>query len=458
MSIGGASAKLQGHDLVVVIGAQIFRYYAYVAGTYLPEGTELLHITADPGHAGSAPVGDSLLGDTCLALEALLDVVDARPPAVIGKSPPVSDSAAPAEPPLALRDVYAALASAKTADTVMVNEATSTMAQRRDWLPVSRPASYYTTPSGGLGWAMPAAVGIALADRAADVRRPVLVTIGDGSFQYSVQSLWTAAQHSLPIAFVVLANGEYAVLKSFAHLENTPGVPGLDIPGLDIVSMAAGFGCKAVRSDTPDQLIEQLTAAQAGRSPHRDRRSHARAARRPRLRRRAGGLRSARRSSSRHRAVVGPSGAQGITQCPNGNPDQHQILEKELPWLGRKDWQARGVGHHHSRCGEQEAQRAHEEHDGQCAADDRGARPDWPHRDEYGRDDLHRAQPTGDRRRASEMKDPAHQWAVFDEHFRVHLHVLAESDPGQDDDQPVTSDQLARLGSAAWRSSRSGWW
>ena len=267
MNIGGASAKLQGHDLVVVIGAQIFRYYAYVAGTYLPEGTELLHITADPGHAGSAPVGDSLLGDTCLALEALLDLVDARPPAVIGKSPPVSDSAAPAEPPLALRDVYAVLASAKTADTVMVNEATSTMAQRRDWLPVSRPASYYTTPSGGLGWAMPAAVGIALADRAADVRRPVLVTIGDGSFQYSVQSLWTAAQHSLPIAFVVLANGEYAVLKSFAHLENTPGVPGLDIPGLDIVSMAAGFGCKAMRSDTPDQLIEQLIAAQRADHP-----------------------------------------------------------------------------------------------------------------------------------------------------------------------------------------------
>jgi hypothetical protein len=43
------------------------------------------------------------------------------------------------------------------------------------------------------------------------------------------------------------------------------------------------------------------------------------------------------------------------------------------------------------------------------------------------------------------MKDPAHQWAVFDQHLRVHLHVLAESDPGQDDDQPMTRDQLARL-------------
>jgi benzoylformate decarboxylase len=55
MTIAGASDTLLGHDLVVVIGAQVFRYYAYVAGTYVPEGTELLHITADPGRAGAAP-------------------------------------------------------------------------------------------------------------------------------------------------------------------------------------------------------------------------------------------------------------------------------------------------------------------------------------------------------------------------------------------------------------------
>ena len=93
-----------------------------------------------------------------------------------------------------------------------------------------------------------------------------MVTIGDGSFQYSIQALWTAAQHQLPIVFVVLANGEYSVLKSFAHLENTPGVPGLDIPGLDIVSQARGFGCNAVQADTADAIVGQVAAAlDAGR-------------------------------------------------------------------------------------------------------------------------------------------------------------------------------------------------
>jgi benzoylformate decarboxylase len=73
--------------------------------------------------------------------------------------------------------------------------------------------------------------------------------IGDGSFQYSVQSIWTAAQHHLPILFIVLRNAEYCILKSFAVLEETPGVPGLDIPGIDIVSLAKGYGCDAARLD-----------------------------------------------------------------------------------------------------------------------------------------------------------------------------------------------------------------
>src|SRR6201998_500269 len=76
MTIAGVTEVMRGHDLVVVIGAQVFRYYPYVAGEYLPEGSELLQIPADPGLAGAAPVGDSLLGDTRVALEQLVDLVD----------------------------------------------------------------------------------------------------------------------------------------------------------------------------------------------------------------------------------------------------------------------------------------------------------------------------------------------------------------------------------------------
>ncbi|HKI40635.1 MAG TPA: thiamine pyrophosphate-dependent enzyme, partial [Mycobacterium sp.] len=75
------------------------------------------------------------------------------------------------------------------------------------------------------------------------------------------QAIWTAAHHRLPIVFVVMRNGEYSILKSFAELEKTPGVPGLDLPDLDIASLAVGFGCRAVNVDTTEKLAHEFTAA-----------------------------------------------------------------------------------------------------------------------------------------------------------------------------------------------------
>ena len=141
------------------------------------------------------------------------------------------------------------------------------MAQQQEWLPTIRSGSFYATASGGIGWGVPAAVGVALGDRARGVKRTVVATIGDGSFQYSVQAIWTAAQHDLPIVFVVMRNKEYSILKAFALLEKAPGVPGMDLPGLDIVSIATGFGCRAVHADTTEQLAEQFTTALTAQGP-----------------------------------------------------------------------------------------------------------------------------------------------------------------------------------------------
>jgi benzoylformate decarboxylase len=135
------------------------------------------------------------------------------------------------------------------------------MAQQLGFLPTTRPASFFATASGGIGWGVPAAVGIGLGDRARGVKRTVLATIGDGSFQYSIQAIWTAAQHRVPVVFVVMRNEEYSILKSFAKLEQTPGVPGLDLPGLDIASLAVGFGCRAVNVDSTEKLATEFVNA-----------------------------------------------------------------------------------------------------------------------------------------------------------------------------------------------------
>ncbi|MFV8319604.1 benzoylformate decarboxylase [Mycobacterium sp. 23] len=268
MTIAGVEQVVHGHDLVIAIGTQVFRYYPYVAGEYLPEGTELLQITTDPELAAVAPVGDSLIGDVRQALTYLADTVtaptDRQPP------PPLNlerRSEAPATAPMTANAVYQVLSTLKPPDAALVMESTSTIVEQQTWLPTTRSAGFFATGSGGIGWGVPAAVGVALGDRARGVRRSVVATIGDGSFQYSIQAIWTAAQHKLPIVYVVLRNGEYAILKSFALLEKTPGVPGLELPGLDIESLAKGFGCRAVTVDSTDMLAGEFTAALAADGP-----------------------------------------------------------------------------------------------------------------------------------------------------------------------------------------------
>ena len=128
----------------------------------------------------------------------------------------------------------------------------------RNWWPAVESGSYYTYASGCLGHNAPSAVGIALAQKKLDTGRPVILLIGGGSFQYSVQSLASAAQHKLKLIYIVLCNGEYALLKQFADLEKTPNVPALDLPPLDIVSLARGYGCLAVKAETKEQIQGRL--------------------------------------------------------------------------------------------------------------------------------------------------------------------------------------------------------
>ncbi|MFF7189950.1 thiamine pyrophosphate-dependent enzyme [Streptomyces sp. NPDC008222] len=262
MSVKTVSDRLAGHDRVVVIGAEVFRYYPYVPGDYLPEGTDLLQITGDPEVAAAARVGDSLLGDPRTAIELLVDMVGEGSTRT-APEPMARPRELPQEPnsPLTPPEVYGSLSRVRPPDAVIVNESTSTMAQQFESLPTVRTGSFFATASGGIGWAVPAAVGVALGDRDRGVERPVVGLIGDGSFQYSVQAIWTAAQHDLPIVYVVMRNQEYSILKSFAELEDTPGVPGLDLPGIDIASVARGFGCRAVDVETTEDLEREFTAA-----------------------------------------------------------------------------------------------------------------------------------------------------------------------------------------------------
>jgi benzoylformate decarboxylase len=262
IAMGPLSERLKAFELAVVIGAPVFRYYPYVSGPVLPPGCKLLQVTNDPSDAGSALVGDSMLGDAKLTLEALLALVEdgssrAEPPPLrLRRALP-----SPPNSPLTTSEVYAALSELRPDNAIVVQESPSNAMDLAMWWPTIEPASYYTFASGGLGWNAPAAVGIALAQKKLGAGRPVVAVIGDGALQYSVQCLATAAQHKLKVIYIIPCNGEYAILKEFAELENTPNVPGLDLPPLDIVSTAKGFGSSAVEARTREEIKSAFSKA-----------------------------------------------------------------------------------------------------------------------------------------------------------------------------------------------------
>lgn len=264
MAIAPVAEALDGFDVVLVVGTAVFRYYPYVPGAFLPEGTRLLHVTANPDQAARAPMGDAVVADPTLTLRALLDRVgpgpDRAPP------PPAQELAAPqpgGNGRLSAEEVFTVLAEEWPEGGVLVNEAPSHRAIAQARVPLSRPGSSYFTASGGLGFGLSAAVGVALADPS----RPVLAAIGDGSLQYTVQALATAASLQVPVTVLVLDNCEYAILKWFAAREQTPKVPGLDLPDLDHLALARGYGVPAETVGSVEELRAAVRRGVAGPGP-----------------------------------------------------------------------------------------------------------------------------------------------------------------------------------------------
>lgn len=255
-AIAPLSAKLDGHDLIVVIGAAVFKYYPYMPGAFLPDGAALVQVTDDPDEAARAPMGDAIVADPALTLERLAELVPpADRPEPTGRPAPRTPAFGDGVP--AADAVFATVAETLPGDAVIVNESPSNLAAARDQIRPGEPSSFFFTTSGGLGFALPGAVGAALARP----DRPVLAIVGDGSAQYAITALWTAARYAAPVTFLVLVNSEYKILKWFGDRENVTGAPGLDLGGIDHVALARGYGVPAVRAETTGAVREALKDA-----------------------------------------------------------------------------------------------------------------------------------------------------------------------------------------------------
>ncbi|EEA01021.1 thiamine pyrophosphate protein domain protein TPP-binding, partial [Burkholderia sp. H160] len=259
---------LDRHDLILVIGAPAFTYHVEGYGPHAPPGAQLCQLTDDPATAAWTPVGIAAVGNVRLGVLDLLERPGPREREMPAPrpAPPRALPPASADDRMSVSFVLQTLAEVRDAGGLVVEEAPSARPVMQRYLPIERAGTFFTMDSGGLGYGMPAAVGVALARTG----ERVIALIGDGSSMYSIQALWSAVQLNLPITFVILNNTRYAALQDFAPVFGFgPGDPvqGTDLPGLDFVTMAAGMGCPGVRVSEAAQLHDVLRSALVANGP-----------------------------------------------------------------------------------------------------------------------------------------------------------------------------------------------
>jgi len=251
-SPGQLSEALREYALVVVIGAPVFTFHVEGHAAIFDGSTTLFQITDDSGAAAVTPLGSSIVATIKPALSMLLEMLpEAKHAAPAGRTLP---PAPPAADPLPVEFVLHSLSVAMGPQDVLVEEAPSHRLAMQKFMPMRGQDSFYTMASGGLGFSLPAAVGIALG-------RPgprIVCLIGDGSAMYSIQALWTAAQRKLPLTVVVLNNSGYGAMRSFSQVMQVRNVPGLELPGIDFVQIAQGMGCDAIRVSKSAELASAL--------------------------------------------------------------------------------------------------------------------------------------------------------------------------------------------------------
>lgn len=259
-TIAKVRKQLSSHDLVVVFGGPAFRYHAWTPGAYLSKDTQLVMVTADPDQAARAPMGDAIVGDPPAAMEQLVPLVQRKPGRIQPKKPSSRPSTSGSK--VTVEEFNQVVARACPSDAVFTTESPS-LGSWWETVAITRPKSYFCGAGGGLGFALPAAVGVSLACG----KRPVVALVGDGSANYSVAGLWTAAQQNLSCTFVIVRNGVYEALKDFGAFLDTRVVAGMDLPGIDFVSLAAGYGLPARRVTSPDGFADALASAIAAGTP-----------------------------------------------------------------------------------------------------------------------------------------------------------------------------------------------
>ena len=292
LDAAGIRGALKGRDLVFLVGGPAWEELWFDGASPLPEGVPVVELqNASELLAFNDPVDAGVTGGLAISLDRLREELHARgnnglARAAATRNAALADEKAaereaaggrleklwdtrPMSPTRALHEV----AQASPEDVVIADESITASLEVWDRFNFQRPGDYYGGKGGGIGQGIAGAIGT----KVAHPDRPVLAISGDGSAMYSIQALWTAAHHRLPIVFVILSNREYRVLKHnmdiYRHRydarSNRP-YPHMDLtePALGFVEMARGMGVDGVQVTEPEQVAPAIRKGFASGAPY----------------------------------------------------------------------------------------------------------------------------------------------------------------------------------------------
>jgi len=247
---------LAPHDAILVAGAPVFTYHVEGSGPHWPEHAALAALSEDPQHLAALPGGFGVLGDVGAGLALLAEMVAERPFHGEGRRFPVPPAG------MTAAHVLSRVSALRPPEAVIVEEAPTARGPEHDTLPITREGGFYTCASGGLGYSLPAAVGIALGQP-----DKVIAILGDGSAMYTFQGLFSARDERADVSFLILNNSSYAALTGFAGEFGMNHVPGCDLSGIDFVRLAEALGVPARVVERVEELDEALQWSFALRGP-----------------------------------------------------------------------------------------------------------------------------------------------------------------------------------------------
>jgi benzoylformate decarboxylase len=271
---------LSPYDLMIVLGADPLRMSVYSEVDPMPDGLSMVQIgLVDWDLAKNYDAEIALKADVKETLRALVPALKASGGAALearakqgiaelasknwtAKRKTIVEQIAKAgsKSPIDPDFLTLQMVEAMPDNAILVDEGLTSGRQLLALRPHRDRYGYHALASGGIGWGLPASVGVSLANP----QRPVVCFSGDGSAMYSIQALWTAAHHKLPLNVVIANNGGYRIIKqrllAFHGDDHYVGMDFVD-PKVDFAGIATALGLEAIRISEPSELKPKLSSA-----------------------------------------------------------------------------------------------------------------------------------------------------------------------------------------------------